>query len=84
MPSTQTDDIAGWRFIIKYTEPHEPEEVREYPCHFMSPDRDTCAANVRYSFELWKGNAAIISVEWQTPIFKKLGWGDGAWTEAFK
>lgn len=81
---TQTDDIAGWYFTIKYTEAHEPDVVKTYPCHFMNPDSNVGAVNVRSSFELWNPRATIISIEHGAPKFKTLGWGDGAWTQAFK
>lgn len=78
---TQTKDIVGWYFTINYT---EFGREGKYPCHFMNPDSNVGAANVRSSFELFKPHATIISIEHGAPVFNRLGWGDAPFWKSFK
>jgi hypothetical protein len=86
MTQKQLESVAGWRFIIHHRSGHHPgeSEVEQSPTEFMDADRDRAAAAARLAFEALHPTREVVSVEWTTPIFKGLGWGDGTWTEGFK
>lgn len=71
---------AGWRFKVWYRDPHGTR--RFHRMHFMHPDREHCAAEVRLRFGITHPADVVESVEWTSriPVVET----DSHWTDTFK